>query len=247
MLVILERDLLTTCVVLDFKYIICHYCFIVDHEVKKRRFGRKISPIRLPPEPYARSIRTESSLGWRNRWCEDHTACITQKSTSRWSWSLSEWYKTRFCQYCWVSKLCFDWNQVRLMACFRSSSIMHRVSPTPPPPPSKKILHKHRPQFLLDDCNTQEKWKTNVMKNSGKWGGGGAEVSKVYNGKCANGQFKKQRWCGCWRKCTQESALVQDAVMQGNMCNKCRDVSSLFVAGRHYMKVLANASNADTH
>ena len=174
MLVVLECDPLTTCVVLDFKYVICHYCFIVDHEVKKRRFGRKISPIRLPPEPYARSIRTESSLGWRNRWCEDHTACITQKSTSRWSWSLSEWYKTRFCQYCWVSKLCFDWNQVRLMACFRSSSIMHRVSQTPPPPlPSKKILHKHRPQFLSDDCNTQEKWKTNVMKNSGKWGGGG--------------------------------------------------------------------------
>ena len=244
MLVVLECDPLTTCVVLDFKYVICHYCFIVDHENKKRRFGRKISPIRLPPEPYARSIRTESSLGWRNRWCEDHTACITQKSTSRWSWSLSEWYKTRFCQYCWVSKLCFDWNQVRLMACFRSSSIMHRVSPTPPPLPSKKILHKHRPQFLLDDCNTQEKWKTNVMKNWGKWVG--AEVSKVYNGKCANGQFKKQRWCGCWRKCTQESALVQDAVMQGNMCNKCRDVSSLFVAVRHHMKVLANASNADT-
>ena len=77
-------------------------------------------------------------------------------------------------------------------------------------------------------------------------GGGGAEESKVYNGKCANGQFKKQRWCGFWCKCTQESALVQDAVMQGNMCNKCRDVSSLFVAVRHHMKVLANASNADT-
>ena len=85
------------------------------------------------------------------------------------------------------------------------------------------------------------------MKNSGKLrGGGGAEESKVYNGKFANGQFKKQRWCGFWCKCTQESALVQDAVMQGNMCNKCRDVSSLFMAVRHHMKVLANASNADT-
>ena len=183
MLVVLECDPLATCVVLDFKYVICHYCFIVDHEVKKRRFGRKISPIRLPPEPYARSIRTKSSLGWRNRWCEDHTACITQKSTSRWSWSRSEWYKTRFCQYCWVSKLCFDWNQVRLKACFRSSSIMHRVSPTPPPPlPSKKILHKHRPQFLLDDCNTQEKWKTNVMKNSGKLRGGGRRKARCIMG-----------------------------------------------------------------
>ena len=171
MLVVLECDPLTTCVVLDFKYVICHYCFIVDHEVKKRRFGRKISPIRLPPQPYARSIRTKSSLGWRNRWCEDHAACIIEKSTSRWSWSLSEWYKTRFCQYCWVSKLCFDWNQVRLKACFRSSSIMHLVFP--PRLRSKIILHKHRLQFLLDDCNTQEKWKTNVMKNLGNGAGGG--------------------------------------------------------------------------
>ena len=246
MLVVLERDPLTTCVVLDFKYVICHYCFIVDHEVKKRRFGRKISPIRLPPEPYARSIRTESSLGWRNRWCEDHTACITQKSTSRWSWSLSEWYKTRFCQYCWVSKLCFDWNQVRLKACFRSSSIMHRVSPTLPPPlPSKKFCTS----IVLNFSWTiviPRKMKNKRYEKFGEVGGWGAKVSKVYNGKCANGQFKKQRWCGCWRKYTQESALVQDAVMQGNMCNKWRDVSSLFVAVRHHMKVLANASNADT-
>ena len=178
MLVVLECDPLTTCVVLDFKYVICHYCFIVDHEVKKRRFGRKISPIRLPPQPYARSIRTKSSLGWRNRWCEDHAACIIEKSTSRWSWSLSEWYKTRFCQYCWVSKLCFDWNQVRLKVCFRSSSIMHLVSP-----PAPSILHKHRLQFLVDDCNTQEKWKTNVMKNSGKWGGGGMGDVQMANSK----------------------------------------------------------------
>ena len=76
---------------------------------------------------------------------------------------------------------------------------------------------------------------------------GGTVASKVYNGRYANGEFKKQRWCGCRRKCTQESALVQDAVMQGNMCSKCRDVSSLLMAVRHYMKALANASNADTH
>ena len=166
MLVVLECDPLTTCVVLDFKYVICHYCFIVDHEVKKRRFGRKISPIRLPPEPYARSIRTESSLGWRNRWCEDHTACITQKSTSRWSWSLSEWYKTRFCQYCWVSKLCFDWNQVRLMACFRSSSIMHRVFPTPPPPPlpKKNIYRKRRlPSRSLKIFSRKKRYKVSRL------------------------------------------------------------------------------------
>ena len=175
MLVVLERDPLTTCVVLDFKYVICHYCFIVDHEVKKRRFGRKISPIRLPPEPYARSIRTKSSLGWRNRWCEDHTACITQKSTSRWSWSLSEWYKTRFCQYCWVSKLCFDWNQVRLMACFRSSSIMHRVSPTPPPPPSlpKKFCSSIVLNFSWTIVIPRKNEKQTLWKIRGSGGGGG--------------------------------------------------------------------------
>ena len=183
MLVVLERDPLTTCVVLDFKYVICHYCFIVDHEVKKRRFGRKISPIRLPPEPYARSIRTKSSLGWRNRWCEDHTACITQKSTSRWSWSLSEWYKTRFCQYCWVSKLCFGWNQVRLMACFRSSSIMHRVSPTPPPPSlPKKFCTSIVLNFSWTIVIPRKNEKHTLRKIRGGGGGGGRRKARCIMG-----------------------------------------------------------------
>ena len=88
------------------------------------------------------------------------------------------------------------------------------------------------------------------MKNKRyeKFGEGGGEgSSKVYNVRCVNGEFKKQRCCGCRRKCTQESALVQNVVMQCNRCNKCRNVSSLFVAVRHRMKVPANASNGDTH
>ena len=45
----------------------------------------------------------------------------------------------------------------------RHLHISHNALFCPPSPPLK-ILHKHCLQFLLERCNTQEKWKTKAMQ-----------------------------------------------------------------------------------
>ena len=60
---------------------------------------------------------------------------------------------------------------------------------SPPPPhinPQKSYLSIVF-NFSWDSCNTQEKWKTKLLQNL--FCGGGRGVTKVYYGRCANGEW----------------------------------------------------------
>ena len=111
------------------------------------------------------------------------------------------------------------------------------VFAVPPPLTRKKIYLSIVFNFSWDNCNTQEKWKTKLLQNL--FCGGGRGVTKVYYGRCANGEWVinvaqslrsdlKQQYPSSWHSPFKQTISSFCLPPENQLCNNDDDTVITF-------------------